>query len=66
MSIVKYCIDRVPQEVIDFALYHFVKEKEEKEVRIELSKMGWKTELQQNMVFEGIGGVLGGQEIRRG
>jgi hypothetical protein len=66
LSIIKFCLDRVPVEVIDFASYHFVKVKEERDVRAELSKMGWETELQQDIVFEGIGGVQSGQEINRG
>lgn len=65
-AIVKISIERVPIEVIDFAMYHFVKGKNEFAVKQELSKMGWKSDLEHEMVFEAIGGVQGGQNLNRG
>ncbi len=65
-AIVKISIDRVPVEVLDFAMYHFVKGKNEFAVKQELSKMGWKSDLEHEMVFEAIGGVKGGQNLNRG
>lgn len=65
-AIVKISIERVPVEVVDFAVYHFIKGKNEIAVKQELSKMGWKTDLEHDMVFEAIGGVHGGQNLNRG
>lgn len=65
-AIVKVSIERVPIEVIDFAIYHFVKGKDEVAVKRELSKMGWTTELEHQMVFDAIGGIQGGQILNRG
>jgi len=64
-AIVNISIERVPVEVIDYAMYHFVKGKNELAVKHELSKMGWKSDLEQEMVMEAIGGIQGGQEYRR-
>lgn len=65
-AIVKISIERVPVEVIDFAMYHFIKGKNEFAVKQELTKMGWKSDLEHEMVFEAIGGVQGGQNLNRG
>jgi hypothetical protein len=64
-SLAKYSIGKVPPEVIDFAMFHFVKEKTEPEVRTELSKMGWSKTQDQNDVFEAIGAVFNANEINR-
>lgn len=64
-AIVKYTIERVPEEVAEFALYHFVKGKNEIAVKQELSKMGWKSQLEHDAVFEAIGGIQGSQELGR-
>ncbi len=60
-----YQLERVPQEVSDFAFYHFVKKKTEKQVRTELSKMGWKEKQDQDDVFESIGAIQNAIEIQR-
>jgi hypothetical protein len=52
-------------EVVDFAFYHFVKEKTEDQVRTELSKMGWTEEQDQDEVFESISAVQGATELNR-
>jgi hypothetical protein len=65
MAIVKYTIERVPEEVAEFALYHFVKGKNKIAIQQELSKMGWQSQLEQDAVFEAIGGMQGGQELER-
>lgn len=64
-AIVKYTIERVPEEVAEFALYHFVKGKNEIAVKQELSKMGWKSKLEQDAVFEAIVGMQESQELGR-
>jgi len=61
----QYQLERVPMEVVDFAFYHFVKGKDENEVREELSKMGWAKKEDQNDVFESIGAIQGMQELNR-
>jgi hypothetical protein len=64
-AIIKICIQRVPVEVFDFAIYHFVKGKNEIAVKQELSKMGWKSDLEHEMVFEAIEGAQGVQILNR-
>lgn len=61
----KYAIERVPVEVVDFAYYHFVKEKTEEEVRNELAKKGWTAKINQDEVFEAIGGFQSATELNR-
>ena len=61
----KYVIERIPSEVVDFAYYHFVKEKSEEEVRKELAKMGWTEKKNQDEVFEAIGGFQNATELNR-
>lgn len=61
----KYILERTPVEVVNFAIYHFAKNKNEKEVREELSKMGWSSEEDQNDVFESIATLQGIDEFRR-
>ncbi|HNR73589.1 MAG TPA: hypothetical protein PKH83_02170 [Cyclobacteriaceae bacterium] len=64
-SLLIYQSERVPSEVIDFAYYHFVKGKSEQEVRLELAKMGWNTDLSQNEVIESIGAIGERQDFIR-
>lgn len=61
----KYIIERVPEEVVDFAYYHFLKQKTEQEVRNELSKKGWVNKVNQDEVFEAIGGIQNATELNR-
>jgi len=65
IAIMKISVNRVPTEVIDFAIYHFIKSKSELKVKSELSKMGWKSELEHQMVFDALAGLQGGQQMRR-
>ena len=58
-----YVLARVPQEVVDFAFFHFVKDKTENQVRIELTNKGWSMEQSQNEVFEAIGAIQGINEF---
>jgi len=64
-NLIAYQLERVPMEVVNFAFYHFIKEKTENQVRSELSKMGWTEEQDQNEVFESIGAVQGATELNR-
>ncbi len=64
-SIISYSIERVPMEVVDFAYYHFVKDKTEDQVRTELAKMGWNKTQDQDEVFESIGAMQGATEMNR-
>lgn len=56
-ALTRYIIGRVPIEVIDFAFYHLVKDKSEKEIRRELAGKGWSDPKNQDEVFEAIGGM---------
>ncbi|WP_306640167.1 hypothetical protein [Sanyastnella coralliicola] len=63
--LISYQLERVPPEVLDFALFHFTKEKTEDQVRSELSRMGWTEAQDQNEVFEAIGALNGAIEHGR-
>lgn len=58
-----YILKRVPEEVVNFTFFHFVKNKTENEVRDELSQKGWSTEQSQNEVFEAIVAIQGINEF---
>jgi len=60
-----YQLERIPKEVLDFAFYHFVKEKSEKEIRYELSKKGWSEKQNQDEVFEAVVAISTVQELTR-
>lgn len=62
LKLLKFMIERVPVEVIGFANYHFAQGKDENQVKAELSKMGWSTDLQHQMVWEAITGMYGAQQ----
>ena len=56
-------MDKVPKEVVDFAVYHIVKGKEESEIRKELSKLGWSEKKDQDNVFNLLGYIQEVQDI---
>lgn len=56
---------RVPEEVVNFAVFHFVKGKSEVEVKNELAMKGWADRQSQEHVMEAIGAAQGQQELRR-
>ena len=60
-----YRMSRVPQEVIDFAYYHFVKGKNETQVREELAEKGWKSRQSQDEVIEALVAIQDLMEINR-
>lgn len=64
-DIATYQLNRIPKEVIDFAFYHFLKDKTENEVRTELSKKGWSNERNQDEVFEAIAAIDTSTELNR-
>lgn len=64
-NLTSYQLDRIPMEVVDFAVYHFVKEKTENQVRTELSKKGWTEKQDQDEVFESIGAFQSATELNR-
>lgn len=64
-NLTKYQLDRVPPEVVDFAFYHFVKDKTEDQVRKELALKGWTKPQNQDEVFEAIGALQTTQEVNR-
>jgi len=64
-SITSYQLERIPMEVVDFAFYHFVKEKTEEQVRNELKNKGWTEKQNQDEVFEAIEAIYGANELNR-
>ncbi|GAA0872174.1 hypothetical protein GCM10009117_13210 [Gangjinia marincola] len=64
-GLISYSIERIPGEVVDFAYYHFVKDKTENQVREELAKMGWNKTQNQDEVFKSICALHGATEFRR-
>lgn len=64
-NLTKYQLDRVPIEVVDFAFYHFVKDKTEDQVRKELALKGWTETQNQDEVFEAIGALQTTQDVNR-
>ena len=64
-SMTKYLLERIPEQVVEFAYYHFVKEKTEDQVRIELAKKGWSERQDQDEVFESIGANQTATELNR-
>lgn len=63
--LISYVVKRIPTEVIDFAFFHFLKDKDEHQVRSELSSLGWSDEQHQNEVLEAISGIQGNNELNR-
>lgn len=63
--LIGYVIKRIPTEVIDFAFYHFIKGKDEYQVRSELAQLGWIDKQNQNEVFEAIDGIQGKNEMSK-
>lgn len=61
----EYLINRVPTEILDYAVYLFVKQKPEDEVRNELAKKGWADKANQDEVFEAIGALQSAVELNR-
>jgi len=64
-SITSYQLERIPMEVVDFAFYHFVKEKTEDQVRNELKNKGWIEKQNQDEVFESFDAIYGANELNR-
>ena len=65
INLTKYQLNKIPMEVVDFASYHFIKEKSEDQVRAELSKMGWTKKSDQDDVFKSIGAMQSATELNR-
>ncbi|GAB5416809.1 MAG: hypothetical protein Crog4KO_22980 [Crocinitomicaceae bacterium] len=65
IGMVKFQLNRVPVEVIDFAVYYLVKGKTEDQVRDQLAKKGWTQAEYQNLVFEAVGALGDLQQMRR-
>ena len=60
-----YIIEKVPKDVVEFVIYHLIKEKNEEYIRMELSKMGWTDKQDQDSVFEALAGISTSREIAR-
>lgn len=66
ITVTKFLIERVPNEVLEFALYHMIKGKNRDEIISELSKKGWKNALAQESVLDALGAAYSAQEFNRG
>ncbi len=64
-NLATYRLERIPEAVIEFTIYHFAKEKTEEQVRGELSKMDWSDPKDQDEVFECLGAIQDAQEMNR-
>ena len=64
-GIADHQLSKTPREVLDFAYYHFLKGKNEEEVREELAKMGWSNKSDQEDVFNSIATIFEMQDISR-
>lgn len=65
IAIIKINIEKIPNEITEFAMYHLVKSKNKKIVRQHLSQIGWKDKSDQDLVFEAISAIYDKQEINR-
>lgn len=63
--LVRYSISRVPEEVAEFAAYHYSQNGSEESMKKELIKMGWETEQDHQMVLEALEGFGAAREMRR-
>jgi len=54
ISLIFYTGKKVPVIVVNFALYHMIKGKNNDEIRVELDKKGWSNKQCQDDVFETI------------
>ncbi|WP_178988363.1 hypothetical protein [Winogradskyella schleiferi] len=61
----KYTIDKIPGEVLEYAIYLFEMGKFESEVRAELAQKGWNKKSDQDDVFNAIAEISGFQQLRR-
>ena len=65
LKLVKFSIGRVPEEVLEFAAYHYSQTESEENMYKELTKKGWTTEQEHQMVLEALQGIGTAREIRR-
>lgn len=63
--ITNFQIQRIPEEVLHFATYHFVKGKSEIEVMRELAMKGWSDKRSQKYIMDAIGAIQGQQNFMR-
>ncbi|MEN9444187.1 MAG: hypothetical protein RIS47_1077, partial [Bacteroidota bacterium] len=64
-AVIQLSILRIPTDVIEFALFHLVKTEDEMQVRRELSKKGWTSELEQQAVFMAIVNIQAQKDLLR-
>lgn len=65
INISSYKFKRVPIEVIDFAYYHFVKQKSKEQIINELKNKGWIEKQNQDEVFEAIDAIYDTNKLKR-
>ncbi len=60
-----YMIEKIPEKVLEYAIYLFEMDKSESEVRAELAQKGWNKKSDQDEVFEAIGAISGFHQNNR-
>lgn len=63
--LIKFNLERAPEDVVEFAIYWFNEGKDEDGVRLELQRKGWYDKEQQDMILDAIGGMVAIQQTRR-
>lgn len=64
-NVIEFQLGRVPPEVVDFAAYHFIKNKTEEQVRKELALKGWTETQHQDEVMEALSALQTSNELAR-
>ena len=65
ISSAKSIIEKIPDNVLEYAIYLFEMEKSESEVRAELAQKGWNKKSDQDDVFQAIAEISGFNQVRR-
>ncbi|PHR24529.1 MAG: hypothetical protein COA38_16595 [Fluviicola sp.] len=62
---IKYQLSRVPPEVMNYAIFLFIKGNDEIQVRKKISQFGWAEPHDQDCVMEAVAAIQSANEIRR-
>ncbi|WP_298757128.1 hypothetical protein [uncultured Psychroserpens sp.] len=64
-SLMNYSIKKIPEQVLEYTIFLFQKDKNESEVRAELAQKGWNKKSDQDDVMEAISSIVGFNELNR-
>lgn len=64
-AVLSHSLDRIPQEVIDFSVFHFLKYQDSDELKSALEEKGWKEERHQEEAHEAVNAVFIANQMRR-